>query len=69
MFLLKAAFWVAAVVVLMPREPDLGLPRAADAAACGEDCFDASAWLSEFRAVALSSLARVKADLEAAPKG
>lgn len=69
MFLLKTAFWVAAVVVLMPREPDLGLPRTFDAGACEARCVDAPAWLSEFRAVALSSLARVKADLEAAPRG
>jgi hypothetical protein len=71
MFLLRAAFWLAAVVVLMPREPDLGLPSAADAATCAvtADCIDGAAWLSDFRASALDSLARVRADLEANRQG
>jgi hypothetical protein len=70
MFLLRAAFWVAAVVVLMPREPDLGMPP--ELGVCETavaDCADAVAWLNEFRAEALSSLARVRADLEAARGG
>ncbi len=70
MFLLRAAFWVAAVIVLMPREPDLGLPRGAQESLCVEDaCIDTAMWLNEFRASALSSLARVRADLEARDRG
>jgi hypothetical protein len=70
MFLLRAAFWLAAVVVLMPREPDLGLPGEPQESLCVEDtCIDATQWLNEFRAAALSSLARVRADLEARERG
>ena len=70
MFLLRAAFWLAAVVVLMPREPDLGLPPGPQESLCVEDsCVDAGAWVNEFRALALSSLARVRADLEARDRG
>ena len=70
MFLLRAAFWVAAVVVLMPRQPDLGLPREPEMSVCVENaCVDTVAWLQDFRAMALSSLARVRADLEARDRG
>ena len=70
MFLLRTAFWLAAVIVLMPREPDLGLPSGPQESLCVEDsCIDTSAWLNEFRAIAVSSLARVRADLEARERG
>jgi len=68
MFLLRAAFWLAAVAVLMPREPDLGLGAPGEAGACETStvCRDNLAWLHDFRAAALTSLARVRADLEEA---
>jgi hypothetical protein len=74
MFLLRAAFWLAAVVVLMPREPDLGISAQPEVAPCGQsavcdEVFDATAWLSQFRAAALTSLARVREDLEASRRG
>jgi hypothetical protein len=68
MFLLRAAFWLMAVTVLMPREPDLGLARV-EAPVCESGCFDTVQWLQEFRALALASLARVRADLEAQERG
>lgn len=72
MFLLRAAFWLAAVVVLSPHEPNLGFGTPLEAGTCevhGTDCTDSVAWLHEFRAAALTSLARVRADLEAAERG
>jgi hypothetical protein len=71
MFLLRAAFWIMAVTVLMPREPDLGMAQAADAGVCAmdADCIDPAQWLQDFRAMALTSLARVRAELEAQERG
>ena len=76
MFLLRAAFWLMVVAVLMPREPDLGLgPEAGvDCGSYTSVCQDGQQWLHQFRSAALSSLARVRADLEAnvnevAPRG
>jgi len=67
MFLLRAAFWLAAVAVLMPREPDLGLGAPGETACeSSTTCGDNFAWLHDFRAAALTLLARVRADLEAA---
>ena len=76
MFLLRAAFWLMVVAVLMPREPDLGLGNPAELG-CGaysDACQDGQQWLHQFRAAALTSIARVRADLEAnvqevAPRG
>ena len=72
MFLLRAAFWLAAVAVLMPREPDLGFgvpDAAADCAAYESVCEQGQQWLSDFRASAVSALARVRADIEEAQGG
>lgn len=71
MFLLRAAFWLAAVAVLMPREPDLGfgVRGAADCAAYESVCEQGQQWLSDFRASAVSALARVRADIEEAQGG
>ena len=70
MFLLRAAFWFAVVAVLMPREPDLGLGTPGMAAACEGTaaCRDGQQWLQDFRSAAIVSLARVRADLEAAQR-
>jgi len=72
MFLLRAAFWLTAVAILMPREPDLGLgapSTATDAcAAYASLCRDGGQWLQDFRERTLISLARVRADLEAAKR-
>jgi hypothetical protein len=70
MFLLRAAFWLAAVVVLMPREPDLGMaPGLVRACEADAGCSGPARWLKEFRATAIASLARVREDLEAARRG
>lgn len=76
MFLLRAAFWLMVVAVLMPHEPDLGLGTEAsvDCGGYASVCQDGQQWLHKFRSTALSSLERVRADLEAnveeaAPRG
>jgi hypothetical protein len=70
MFLLRTAFWLAAVAVLMPHEPNLGLgaPSVPSACAAASACDHAAQWLHDFRAAALTSLAQVRADLEASPR-
>jgi hypothetical protein len=72
MFLLRAAFWLAAVAVLMPREPNLGLGAPGTPGGCAvqdSDCADTALWLHKFRAAAVASLVRVREDLEAPPPG
>jgi hypothetical protein len=68
MFLVRAAFWFSAVAILMPHEPDLGLgrPQGAD---CPPAVCQSQQWLHDFRAAALSSLARVRDELVAAQGG
>jgi hypothetical protein len=75
--LFRALFWIAVVAVLMPREPDLGFGRPgrlgllAGADPAHLDCHDyetacerAAGFVDSFQAVALRSLAQVKADIE-----
>lgn len=75
----RAIFWIGVVAVLMPREPGLGLPRDAraflpgmmkneadlDCGNYGKSCARALDTVDTFRSVAVQSLARVKADIEA----
>ncbi|HUO91479.1 MAG TPA: hypothetical protein VMU22_01085 [Rhizomicrobium sp.] len=76
--LFRAIFWIGVVAVLLPREPDLGLPRSARALLPGmkndtsldcrdyvESCTAALGVVDTFQSVAVRSLARVKADIEA----
>jgi hypothetical protein len=76
--LFRALFWIGVVAVLMPREPGLGLPRDAraflpgmkneadlDCGDYGKSCATALDTVDTFRSVAVKSLARVKADIEA----
>jgi hypothetical protein len=75
--LLRALFWIAVVAVLMPREPDLGFGRPgrlgllAGTDPAHLDCRDyetacerAVGFADSFQAIALHSLAQVKADIE-----
>jgi len=76
--LFRALFWIGVVAVLMPREPGLGLPTSArallpgmkneidlDCTDYGKSCTTALDSIDAFRSVAVKSLARVKADIEA----
>jgi len=55
MFVLRAAFWITVVAVLMPREPSLG----------SESGTTGAAMLAAVQTSALASLSRVRANLEA----
>jgi len=55
MFVLRAAFWIAVVAVLMPREPSLG----------SESGTNGVAMLAAVQTSAMANLSRVRADLEA----
>ena len=56
MVLFRAAFWIAAVIVLVPHEPDPMIPR---------DHPIGAEMLAGYRTSVLTNLARVKADLKA----
>ncbi len=55
MFVLRAAFWITVVAVLMPREPSLG----------SESGTNGVAMLAAVQTSAMANLSRVRADLEA----
>jgi hypothetical protein len=76
--LFRALFWIGVVAVLMPREPDLGLPKSAraflpgmksetdlDCRDYGKTCETTLNIVDAFQSVAVKSLARVKADIQA----
>lgn len=56
MILFRAAFWIAVVIVLVPRTPDPMMPK---------DYSGGVALLAAVQTSVLASLTRVKADLKA----